>query len=176
MLSESPAGARRQPDARHRRRRGSQGNGYILNLQTPVIAGAGGHGGEGEHFPAFRACSGGGGSGAGQRSRSPPCPPALRFVDLPGRPIAVRLMQALLVVEVQPRPDSPRAPKWPAMPPCGATHSRAAPGPDGRADPSAAEQGTLAADGQLGMRAVDHCATRARPTCRASWTKNPSPR
>src|SRR3954451_9188012 len=61
---------------------------------------AGGHGGDGEHFPASRSCSGSGGSGTGRRSRS--CPPALLLVDLPGRPVAVRLMKAFLVVKVQP--------------------------------------------------------------------------
>jgi Transposase C of IS166 homeodomain/zinc-finger binding domain of transposase IS66 len=41
-----------------------------------VCCGACGYVGEGEHFPAFRACSGSGGSGAGRRSRSSTYPQA----------------------------------------------------------------------------------------------------
>ena len=41
-----------------------------------VCCGACGYVGEGEHFPAFRGCSGSGGSGAGRRSRSSTYPQA----------------------------------------------------------------------------------------------------
>src|SRR5260370_25000154 len=43
-----------------------------------VCCGACGYVGEGEHFPAFRACSGSGGSGDGRRSRSSTYPQAFR--------------------------------------------------------------------------------------------------
>src|SRR5438128_8353964 len=62
--------------------------------------------GEGEHLPAFRAGSGSGGSAAGRQSRSSTYPPALCFVHLPRRAIAMALMLALLVVENQPSPDA----------------------------------------------------------------------
>ena len=46
-------------------------------LSILLVGGAGGYVGEGEHFPAFRACSGSGGSGAGRRRRSSTYPPAV---------------------------------------------------------------------------------------------------
>jgi hypothetical protein len=46
-------------------------------LAILVVDGACGYVGEGEHFPAFRACSGSGGSGAGRRSRSSTYPRAV---------------------------------------------------------------------------------------------------
>src|SRR3954454_1325252 len=105
-------GSLRRVDARHRCWREPQVNRYILNFQILVVVDAGGHGGEGEHFPGSRSCSGSGGSGTVRRSRSSRCPRALLFVDLPGRPVAVRLMKAFLVVKVQPsgnsRPGSDR--------------------------------------------------------------------
>src|SRR5712691_1296259 len=67
---------------------------------------AGGDVGEGEHFPAFRAGSGSGGGAAGRQSRSSTYPPALCFVHLPRRAIAMALMLALLVVENQPSLDA----------------------------------------------------------------------
>src|SRR5262249_14485098 len=63
--------------------------------------GACGYVGEGEHFPTFRACSGGGGSAAGRQRRSSTYPQAL-LVDLPRRAIAEALVLALVVVEAQP--------------------------------------------------------------------------
>src|SRR5467141_4116993 len=76
-------------------------------LINPCIGGcAGGDVGEGEHFPAFRAGSGSGGSADGRQSRSSTYPPALCFVHLPRRAIAMALMLALLVVEDQPSPDA----------------------------------------------------------------------
>src|SRR5258705_10864576 len=71
----------------------------MININPAVEGCAGGYVGEGEHFPAFRACSGSGGSGAGRRSRSSTYPPALRLVHLPRRPVAVALVLALLVVQ-----------------------------------------------------------------------------
>src|SRR5262249_21233186 len=64
-----------------------------------------GYVGEGEHFPAFRACSGSGGSAAGRHRRSSTYPQAF-FVDLPRRAIAEALVLALPVVEVEPRADA----------------------------------------------------------------------
>src|SRR5262249_62039748 len=57
--------------------------------------------GEGEHFPAFRACSGSGGSAAARQRRSSTCPQAL-LVNLLRRPITQALVLALRVVKVQP--------------------------------------------------------------------------
>src|SRR5467141_504646 len=76
-------------------------------LINPCVGGcAGGDVGEGEHFPTFRAGSGSGESAAGRQSRSSTYPPALCFVHLPRRAIAMALMLALLVVENQPSPDA----------------------------------------------------------------------
>ena len=61
--------------------------------------------GEGEHFPAFRACSGSGGSAAGRQSRSSTYPWAF-LVNLPRRAIAEALVLALLVVEAEPGTDA----------------------------------------------------------------------
>ena len=61
-----------------------------------------GLGGDGEHSSGSRFGSRTGGSGTVRRSQPSPCPPALLLVDLPGRPVAVRLMKALLVVKIQP--------------------------------------------------------------------------
>src|SRR6516165_265316 len=66
-----------------------------------VGGGACGDVGEGEHFPAFRACSGSGGSAAGRQSRSSTYPRAF-LVNLPRRAIAEALVLALRVVKVQP--------------------------------------------------------------------------
>src|SRR4051794_30460201 len=70
-------------------------------LAIVVVDGACGYVGEGEHFPAFRACSGSGGSAAGRQSRSSTYPQAF-LVNLPRRAIAEALVLALLVVEAQP--------------------------------------------------------------------------
>src|ERR1700694_4287330 len=48
------------------------------------------------------------GSAAGRQSRSSTYPPALCFVHLPRRAIAMALMLALLVVEAEPVPDPGR--------------------------------------------------------------------
>src|SRR2546423_4691078 len=64
-----------------------------------------GYVGEGEHFPAFRACSGSGGSAAGRQRRSSTYPQAF-LVNLPRCAIAEALVLALLVVEAEPSPDA----------------------------------------------------------------------
>src|SRR3954454_22848830 len=98
-------GSLRRVDAGHRCWREPQGNRYLFNFQILVVD-AGGHGGEGEHLLVCRACSANEGSGTVRRSRSSPYPWALLFIDLPGRPVAVRLMNAFLVVKVQPSPNA----------------------------------------------------------------------
>src|SRR5208282_5694589 len=67
--------------------------------------GACGYVGEGEHFPACRACSGSGGSAAGRQSRSSTYPRAF-LVNLPRRAVAEALVLALLIVEIEPRANS----------------------------------------------------------------------
>src|SRR5690348_18327136 len=70
-----------------------------------VDCGACGYVGEGEHFPAFRARSGGGGSAAGRQRRSSTYPQAF-LVNLPRRAIAEALVLALGVVKLQPRANA----------------------------------------------------------------------
>src|SRR6266478_4440250 len=57
-------------------------------------------------LPRFSSWLGKRGSAAGRQSRSSTYPPALCFVHLPQRAIAMALMLALLVVETQPSPDA----------------------------------------------------------------------
>src|SRR6516162_477689 len=66
-----------------------------------VGCGACGYVGEGEHFPAFRAHSGGEGSGAGRQSRLSTYPQAFP-VNLPWRAVTEALMLTLLIVEIEP--------------------------------------------------------------------------
>ena len=73
---------------------------HPINIKAFVGCGACGYVGEGEHFPAFRARSGGGGSGAGRQSRSSTYPQAF-LVNLPRRAIAEALVLALLIVEIE---------------------------------------------------------------------------
>src|SRR4051794_20015295 len=70
-------------------------------LAIVVVDGACGYVGEGEHFPAFRACSGSGGRAAGRQRRSSTYPQAF-LVNLPRRAITQALVLALRVVKVQP--------------------------------------------------------------------------
>src|SRR5580693_7561426 len=75
---------------------------FTSSISNPFVGrGACGYVGEGEHFPAFRAGSGGGGSGAGRQSRSSTYPQAF-LVNLPRRAIAEALVLALLIVEAKP--------------------------------------------------------------------------
>src|SRR2546421_13107354 len=76
-----------------------------LTLIAFVDCGACGYVVEGEHFPAFRACSGSGGSGAGRQSRSSTYPQAF-LVNLPRRAIAEALVLALFIVEAEPGADA----------------------------------------------------------------------
>src|ERR1700694_2997477 len=71
---------------------------------SPILHenGAASYGGEGEHFPAFRACSGSGGGGAGRLWRSSTSPRALCLAGLARRVIAQALVLALLVVKAEP--------------------------------------------------------------------------
>src|SRR5205807_6513678 len=78
---------------------------HFINIKSCVGCGACGYVGEGEHFPAFRACSGSGGSGAGRQSRSSPYPQAF-LVNLPRRAIAEALVLALFIVEAEPGADA----------------------------------------------------------------------
>src|SRR5438067_2452344 len=70
-----------------------------------VDCGACGYVGEGEHFPAFRARSGGGGSTAGRQRRSSTYTQAF-LVHLTRCAIAEALVLALDVVKVQPGVDT----------------------------------------------------------------------
>src|SRR6266404_2452032 len=77
---------------------------YLVNIKFFAGCGVCGYVGEGEHFPAFRACSGSGGSGgsgAGRQRRASPYPQAL-LVNLARRAITEALMLALVVVEAEP--------------------------------------------------------------------------
>ena len=74
---------------------------HLINIKCFVGCGACGYVGEGEHFPAFRACSGSGGSAAGRRSRSSTYPQAF-LIDLPRRAVTKALMLAFVVVEAEP--------------------------------------------------------------------------
>src|SRR5207302_10581691 len=74
---------------------------HFINIKSFVGCGACGYVGEGEHFPAFRAGSGGGGSAAGRQSRSSTYPQAF-IVNLPRRAIAEALVLTLLIVEIEP--------------------------------------------------------------------------
>src|ERR1700722_3116019 len=74
---------------------------HPINIKSFVGRGACGYVGEGEHFPAFRARSGGGGSGAGRQSRSSTYPQAF-LVNLSRRAVAEALVLALLIVEIEP--------------------------------------------------------------------------
>src|SRR6202030_1119800 len=76
-----------------------------ININRFVDCCACGYVGEGEHFPAFRACLGSGGSAAGRPRRSSTYPQAF-LVNLPRRAIAQALMLALRVVKVQPGADA----------------------------------------------------------------------
>src|ERR1700726_2250355 len=69
---------------------------HFINIKSFIGCGACGYVGEGEHFPAFRACSGSGGSAAGRRSRSSTYPQAF-LIDLPRRAVTKALMLAFVV-------------------------------------------------------------------------------
>ena len=71
---------------------------HLIDIKSLVDCGACGYVGEGEHFPACRACSGSGGSGAGRRSRSSTYPQAF-LINLPRRAISEALVLALLIVQ-----------------------------------------------------------------------------
>src|SRR3984893_14816751 len=71
---------------------------HFINTKSFAGCGACGYVSEGEHFSAFRACSGGGGSGAGQRSRSSTYPQTF-LVDFPRRTVTKALMLALIIVQ-----------------------------------------------------------------------------
>src|SRR5207248_9845342 len=77
----------------------------IVEINSFIGCGACGHVGEGEHFPACRACSECGGSGAGRQRRSTTYPQVF-FVNLPRRAIAEALVLTLLVVETEPGADA----------------------------------------------------------------------
>src|SRR6266852_4864708 len=78
---------------------------HFINIKSFIGCGACGYVGEGEHFPAFRACSGSGESGAGRQRRSSTYPQAF-FVNLPRRAIAEALVLALLIVKAEPGADA----------------------------------------------------------------------
>ena len=78
---------------------------HFINIKSFIGCGACGYVGEGEHFPAFRACSGSGGSAAGRRSRSSTYPQAF-LVNLLGCAIAEALVLALVIVEAKPSTDA----------------------------------------------------------------------
>ena len=72
--------------------------------------------GEGEHLPAFRAGSGSGGSAAGRQSRSSTYPPALCFVHLPRRAIAIPRLNRQGLAPVTTK-STRRLPHWAAHQP-----------------------------------------------------------
>src|SRR5438552_17989519 len=76
-----------------------------LTLIAFVDCVACGYVGEGEHFPAFRACSGSGGSAADRQRQSSTYPQAL-LVTLLRRAVAGALVLPLLVVEAEPSADA----------------------------------------------------------------------
>jgi hypothetical protein len=76
-----------------------------IKIKSLVGSGACGYVGEGEHSPAFRACSGSGGNGAGRQRRSSPYPQAL-LINLPRRAVAEALVLALVIVEAEPSADA----------------------------------------------------------------------
>ena len=98
FLRCSPAEFEVGPDRSYRDRRFDASTFHLINIKSCVGCGACGYVGEGEHFPAFRACSGSGGSAAGRRSRSSTYPQAV-LVNLPRRVIAEALVLALLIVQ-----------------------------------------------------------------------------
>src|ERR1700730_14119862 len=74
---------------------------HSINIKSFIGCGACGYVGEGEHFPAFRACSGSGGSAAVRQSRSSTYPQSF-LIDLPRRAVTKALMLAFVVVEAEP--------------------------------------------------------------------------
>src|SRR5215831_10464857 len=78
---------------------------HFIYIKFIVGGGACGDVGEGEHFPAFRACSGSGGSAAGRQRRSSTYPQVF-LVNVPRRAITQALVLALRVVKFQPRANA----------------------------------------------------------------------
>src|SRR5260370_42363776 len=74
---------------------------FLINIKFFAGCGACGYVGEGQHFPAFRACSGSGGSGACRQRRSSTYPQTL-LVNGPRRAITEALMLELVGVEAEP--------------------------------------------------------------------------
>jgi hypothetical protein len=74
---------------------------HFINIKPFVGCGAYGYVGEGEHFPAVRACSGSRGSGAGPQRRSSTDPQAF-LINFPRRAVAEALVLPLLILEAEP--------------------------------------------------------------------------
>src|SRR5262249_50857712 len=80
---------------------------HFININLIVGRGACGDVGEGEHFPASRACSGSGGSAGGRQRRSSTYPQVF-LVNVPRRAITQALVLALRVVKFQPQANAGR--------------------------------------------------------------------